>query len=157
MVDMKKYYSDIDSKKENPSKPTIPALRSEKTWVTDCTCVVCRKRKEDVSRSKPTLQLFADFYRLFPEHAKLEPHKLFLLPHKLWAFVFKTRTWGKKQKHAQNQIVNRWNRTASRQRFPGTNFPARHDRQVGHGCNSHQDSEGASWELYPPEHPRRED
>ncbi|KAE9365610.1 P-loop containing nucleoside triphosphate hydrolase protein [Stipitochalara longipes BDJ] len=93
MVDMKKYYSDVDSKKDNPTKPTIPAHRSEKTWLTDCTCVICRKRKEEASRAKRSLELFADFYRIFPEHTKLKPHKFFLLPHKLWAFVFKTRTW----------------------------------------------------------------
>jgi hypothetical protein len=156
MVDMKKYYSDIDSKKLSPTKPTIPSLRSEKTWVTDCTCVVCRRRKEEEARSTRSMEIFADFYRIFPEHAELRPHKLFLLPHKLWAFVFKTRTWGKNQWLGGGGIAYRNNRTTSRKGFRGTHISAGYDRQTRYGCQPHQNIESTSRQLYPSEYSWRE-
>jgi hypothetical protein len=99
MVDMKKYYQDVDSKldDEYPSKSTKPIVswsRPEQNWVTDCACSVCEQRKEE-AQTKKRPEMFEYYHGLTPEEEKeLDPHRYFLLPRKLWAFVFKTRTWG---------------------------------------------------------------
>ena len=99
MVDMKSYYSDIDSKLAEPTKPKVTLLAPEKTWVTECACSVCRERKERNSESARELAIFGNYHGIYPEDMdddeKLSPHQSFLLPPHIWAFVFKTRTWGK--------------------------------------------------------------
>ena len=97
MVDMKKYYNDVDSKLDTvePTKPYVTWSRPEQNWVTDCACIVCEQRKED-GKSKKTREMFDNYHGLTPEEeGDLDPHRYFLLPKVLWAFVFKTRTWGK--------------------------------------------------------------
>jgi len=92
MVDMKKYYSDIN----DSGRPLVSDTAPEKPWVTDCACVVCRRRKEEAAQSEAKPEIFGDYHRIVPEtHEFLEAHQYFLLPPRLWAFVFKTRTWGK--------------------------------------------------------------
>jgi hypothetical protein len=101
MVDMKKYYSDIDFSR----RPIVTANAPDKSWVTDCACVVCRRRKEEAAQSEWKTEIFGDYHRIYPESYKsLKAHKYFLLPHKLWAFVFKTRTWGKRYINVMSEI-----------------------------------------------------
>jgi hypothetical protein len=98
MVDMKKYYNDVDSKLDlgytsTSTKPIVSWSRPDQNWVTDCSCSVCEQRKEETQSKKP--EMFERYHGLTPEEEKkLDPHRYFLLPRKLWAFVFKTRTWG---------------------------------------------------------------
>ena len=96
MVDMKKYYSDIDSKRGMRStKPDVSWLQPDKTWIADCSCLVCQPRKEENNRVKEGANLFGDYHGIYPEDVdSLTAHQLFLLPHMLWGYVFKTRTWG---------------------------------------------------------------
>ncbi|KAF8846682.1 hypothetical protein BDZ45DRAFT_812136 [Acephala macrosclerotiorum] len=95
MVDMEKYYSEIDhDKSEESTKPEVSLLRPEKSWVTDCSCFLCRFRKEERSKTEREPGVFEDYHGIYPEErASLTPHQLFLLPPNIWAFVFKTRTW----------------------------------------------------------------
>jgi hypothetical protein len=93
MVDMKSYYLDIDSRLQNPTKPHVTFTSREKSWVSDCSCPVCKQRKEQKTLTKKVP--FVDYNGIFPEDEEsLTPHQYFLLPQKLWGFVFKTRTWG---------------------------------------------------------------
>ncbi|KAH6676509.1 ATPase [Halenospora varia] len=95
MVDMKKYYSDVDSKRGSPSTKPNPSWRQpDQAWVTDCLCPICTKRKEEATSAKPSFEIFAKYHGIIPErHKTLDAHQFFLLPDKLWAFIFKTRTW----------------------------------------------------------------
>jgi hypothetical protein len=100
MVDMKKYFNDVDSKLDSlpygnkSTKPLVSWFRPDQNWVTDCPCSVCEQRKEVAKRKKKTY-IFGEYHGITPEEKKeLDPHRYFLLPRKLWAFVFKTRTWG---------------------------------------------------------------
>ena len=96
MVDMKKYYSDVDSKTGMPPvKPYVSWLQPDKTWIADCSCFVCQRRKEENTRAKEGADMFGGYHGIYPEDIEsLTPHQLFLLPHRLCGYVFKTRTWG---------------------------------------------------------------
>lgn len=92
MVDMEKYYTEIDRKNGTPTIPVVTHLTPEKSWVTDCSCIVCWRRKEE---SSTTEEAFGEYHGIYPgDKDTLTPHQLFLLPAIIWAFVFKTRTWG---------------------------------------------------------------
>jgi hypothetical protein len=129
MVDMKKYYSDVDSTKGASTRPSVSALQPERSWVTDCSCVVCRRRKEEAAQSERSMEIFGDYHRIYPESWKtLKPHKLFLLPHKLWGFVFKTRTWGKPRMDVVAEMTDSKNRTTSCEIIQAAYFSAGYDR-----------------------------
>lgn len=90
MVDMNKYYAGIDS-----TRPDVSWLQPAKSWITDCSCFVCRRRNKERSQAKAEGEPFEDYHGIYPKDNKsLTPHQYFLLPPKIWAFIFKTRTWG---------------------------------------------------------------
>jgi len=116
MVDMKKYYTEIDRKNAKPTMPVVTHVEPEKAWVTDCSCIVCSRRKEERSTSE---EAFGDYHGIYPEdNDRLTPHQYFLLPEIIWAFVFKTRTWGKFYSHDRIKIANCTSRATLRQVFP---------------------------------------
>ncbi|KFY59939.1 hypothetical protein V496_05480 [Pseudogymnoascus sp. VKM F-4515 (FW-2607)] len=89
MVDMNKYYAGIDS-----TRPDVSWLQPAKSWITDCSCFVCRRRNKERSQAKAEGEPFEDYHGIYPKDNKtLTPHQYFLLPPKIWAFIFKTRTW----------------------------------------------------------------
>ena len=121
MVDIKKYYSDIDSEKSkrHSTKPEVSYLIPQKAWVTDCFCPVCRKRKEEKLQEQREPEMFTDYHGVFPENQTLTSHHFFLLPTKIWGFVFKIRTWGRLPYHNRVQVTDDNYRETSYQVFPG--------------------------------------
>lgn len=61
-----------------------------------CSCTVCSRRRAPNANSSGVL-----FENIYPKLATdLKDDQLFLLPKNMWAYVFKTRHWGK---HIQNK------------------------------------------------------
>jgi hypothetical protein len=129
MIDMKKYYSDVDSKLKIPTRPVVTQFQPVRPWVTDCSCVVCRRRKDESTQLDQTLESFGDYHGIYPENWKgLEPRKLFLLPQKLWGFVFKTRTWGMVRTDVVVEVTDNNIRKSSCKMVAGPNLSERYDR-----------------------------
>jgi hypothetical protein len=93
MVDMNAFYE------QNPHRR--PEHMDEKSdirgWISDCTCPVCSGRRE--AKSDQAISMFAD-YTILPKVDKqwdygLEDHRALLLPGQVWAYVFRTRSWGR--------------------------------------------------------------
>jgi hypothetical protein len=67
MVDMKRYYSEIDHENRKSNMPEVSHLRPEKSWVSDCSCFVWRRRKEERSKTETELEMFEDYHGIYPE------------------------------------------------------------------------------------------
>jgi hypothetical protein len=88
---MKTYYA-------QPGKvpPTfMDTTKDMASWVSDCTCHVCNNRRK-ASEVTTNKLAFAKFHEIFPEDVdELDDETYYLLPPTIYAYVFKTRTWGK--------------------------------------------------------------
>lgn len=145
MVDMKEFHSQSDY-----DKPSVSFIAPEKPWVTDCSCFVCRRRKEEQKfKNEEKSDVFEDYHGIYPEDRKsLTPHQLFLLPTKIGAFLFKTRTWGAYRRHNEFEITDNSGRATSCHKFRQSRIQARPDRQAGNGSDPYPNSESTSWQLY---------
>ena len=88
MADLVSYYTEnVDE------KPTHIGRSDIRNWVSDCTCLVC-KEKEPATK----VALFNLYDTITLESRRtLTPHEYLLCPAEIPAYVFRTRTWGKKQ------------------------------------------------------------
>ncbi len=90
MVDSEVYYEGFE--KERPFLgeigDTLPYSVSE------CLCRVCLKTKQRGVR--PRSSRYSDYDDLYPETTKsLTNHQYFLCPPSVYAYIFKSRAWGK--------------------------------------------------------------
>jgi hypothetical protein len=107
MVDLKSFYSETRRKiskettsalRSRPLQNQIPSLMDKsdhRDFVSDCPCHICSKNK------KEKVQKTAIFDRYDNITPKTDPtltnHQYFLCSKQIHAFVFKTRTWGKRE------------------------------------------------------------
>ncbi|KAF5500539.1 Lon protease [Colletotrichum siamense] len=85
MVDLKTVYDD-----EIDEVPVQLAQQDLRSWVSDCTCDVCRRRKQDESQLKRDAPQFVSFGNKTKDFTA---HELLLMPKFVTAYVFRTRTW----------------------------------------------------------------
>lgn len=89
MTDPVTYFTDFP--KEIPVAMNGDDLRD---GTSDCSCSVCKSRKEDTP-AKVETQFESYFYQtLEMKIEKLLPQQYLLFPHVIRAFVFATRSWG---------------------------------------------------------------
>lgn len=88
MVDMDAYFEDF-----RETRPLVLSSDSDsRTWISDCTCSVCNRRRDQSKENKSAI--FSDFDGLSPKTIEeLSDQHYFLLPSNLYAYVFRTRTW----------------------------------------------------------------
>jgi hypothetical protein len=96
MVDLEGYY-------EGPLSTARPDQMKDddcRNWLSDCQCAVCRSRKK--AAGEP---LFMSYNNITPvQWDELTPHQYLLCPFEIPAFVFRTRTWGKRAKFFLNSF-----------------------------------------------------
>lgn len=82
----------------NFARPSLMDMKSDsRNWVSDCTCSVCKTRRE--AGNDNSASAFED-YTIYPKNAgeldrELPDEMYLLLPGVVQAYVFRTRTWGK--------------------------------------------------------------
>ena len=91
MVDSDVYYTEVASR-------AMPILGncgdSPESGVSKCLCHVCLKSKQRDIR--PKVSRFSNYDDLYPETTKfLTNHQYFLCAPQVFAYVFKSRAWGK--------------------------------------------------------------
>ena len=89
MVDCKSLYAGVPDERPNLVDPGLDS----RTWVTDCTCNTCHKRRQNHEQKAKAIWADYDLIQV-ADLDKLTEHMQFLLPPVIWAFVFKTRSWG---------------------------------------------------------------
>jgi hypothetical protein len=99
MADLVSYYSN-----DEKAMPSLMATSDCRDWSSDCTCSVCKQRKTDAP--KKLKSLFEDYNIITLTHTKaLTPHQYLLCPIEMPAFVFRTRTWGKKAVDGEDRTI----------------------------------------------------
>ena len=90
MVDSEVYYEEFEG-----DRPFLGGILDTSPYsVSECLCHVCLKTKQRGVR--PKLSRYSDYDDLYPETTKtLTNHQYFLCPTSVWAYVFKSRAWGK--------------------------------------------------------------
>ena len=90
MVDSQEYYA------ENPqNRPVLGEIGDTPAYsVSECLCHVCLKTKQRGIR--PKISRYSNYDDLYPETTKaLTNHQYFLCPPSVYAYIFKSRAWGK--------------------------------------------------------------
>ncbi|KAK2776168.1 P-loop containing nucleoside triphosphate hydrolase (ATPase) [Colletotrichum kahawae] len=85
MVDFETQYADFPG-----DCPQFMGEDDLRNWVSDCTCDVCHKRKQDRSQQKRTPPLFLSFGG---KSKDFSTHELLLMPTLVTSYVFRTRNW----------------------------------------------------------------
>lgn len=107
MVDLDSFYSETRRKtakerKEHPSLPPSPFYQipilmdgsDHRDSVSDCPCHICSNKNEKVQNTA----IFDRYDKITRKVIRtLTNHQYFLCPKQIHAFVFKTRTWGKRE------------------------------------------------------------
>ena len=90
MVDLAGFYNERVSR-----EPILMGDEDCRSWKSDCDCSLCKRNlKLDTKKISP---LFGDYNNLtWFDDLELTPHKYLLCPQEIYAFVFRTRIWGKK-------------------------------------------------------------
>lgn len=91
MVDSQVYYAE-----EAPgNRPVVGELGdTPESGVSECLCQACSKSKQRVISHKTAK--FSSYDDLYPETKNsLTPHQYFLCAPSVYAYVFKSRAWGK--------------------------------------------------------------
>lgn len=86
MVDFETFYAAFPK-----SIPRAMEQDDIRDWVSDCTCEVCRRSKQEESQHKRIPPLFVSFGN---KSADFSPQELLLMPTSVSAYVFRTREWG---------------------------------------------------------------
>jgi hypothetical protein len=109
MVDLNSFYSETRRKIEgemkknsrqfpsySPLEEKIPKLMDNsdhRDFVSDCPCHICNENKNE--KAQKTV-VFDNYDKITPKNrSTLTDHQYFLCAKQIYAFVFKTRTWGK--------------------------------------------------------------
>jgi len=109
MIDLNSFYSETRRKaaEENrrsrgqplvfgPVQVNIPKLMDKtdhRDFASDCRCHTCNDNKNEMEQKTP---IFDHYDRITRKDSPALTNRQYLLcPKKVWAFVFKTRTWGK--------------------------------------------------------------
>ncbi|KAL1605010.1 hypothetical protein SLS60_004553 [Paraconiothyrium brasiliense] len=104
MVDMDAYLEAFPGR-----RCVIMASSSDKrTWVSDCTCSVCAHNRDMAADKKTTV--FEDYDSLPPKtRDELDAEQYLLLPSHVYAYVFRTRTWGRLRfRTVEDQFCSPW-------------------------------------------------
>lgn len=91
MVDSEVYYEEV-----SPSlRPQLGGVDDTLAYgVSECRCNVCLTSKQRGVR--PKTSRYSSYDELYPETTKsLTDHQYFLCPPSVWAYIFKSRDWGK--------------------------------------------------------------
>jgi hypothetical protein len=107
MVDLNSFYSETRRKIEDMKKTStsfrsysslegkIPQLMDKsdhRDFVSDCPCHICNENKNEKAQKTG---IFDGYDNITKKRPTLTDHQYFLCAKQIYAFVFKTRTWGK--------------------------------------------------------------
>jgi hypothetical protein len=99
MVDLKSYYASLkadpkDSRNDPNTRPIMMDRSDLRNWTSDCACPICIKKTEHLKLDSKFTDI--NYNGITNIHTKrLTDHHYFLCPKEIYAFIFKTRSWGK--------------------------------------------------------------
>lgn len=91
MVDSEVYYEEVASE----HKPVLDEVDDTPAYrISECLCHVCLKSKQRGVR--PKTSMYSSYDDIYPETTmSLTDHQYLLCPPSVYAYIFKSRAWGK--------------------------------------------------------------